>query len=422
MPEENALSPREREILQLAATGLTNREIAQKLTISPNTVKVHLSNIFEKTGVSSRTEATLYGMEHGIVEVPGGGEAGAGQTTWRDLARKYLWVGAALLLLLAVFLVTFSTNVLFPAPTPEPAALAERWKELAPMPEPRARMAAAAYDGEIYAIAGEGPQGVSGDVFRYTPATDTWAVLSDKPTQVADVQGVLIGEKIYVPGGRLASGMPTDVLEIYDPRQDAWETGAKLPKAVSAYALADFEGQLYLLGGWDGERALDSVYVYDPAGDAWREGTPMAVARQDAGAVALADKIVVLGGRNDRGALKEARAYFPSRDASNEVPWETFADLPESRYGFGAASIYDKIYVIGGTSENEGRDKTLIAFQFNGDSWDSLTIDVVEYLIETTLLPLGSQIYIISPTTMGIETSLWRYQAYFFEIFIPIVK
>ena len=72
MPNNNTLSSREEEILQLVATGLTNREIAQKLTISPNTVKVHLSNIYEKINVASRTEATLYGIEHGIVDVPGG--------------------------------------------------------------------------------------------------------------------------------------------------------------------------------------------------------------------------------------------------------------------------------------------------------------------------------------------------------------
>ncbi len=71
MPEGKKLSEREEQILQLVATGMTNREIAQELTISPNTVKVHLSNMFEKIGVASRTEATLYAIEHGVVDVPG---------------------------------------------------------------------------------------------------------------------------------------------------------------------------------------------------------------------------------------------------------------------------------------------------------------------------------------------------------------
>ncbi len=291
MTNENILSSREEEILQLVATGLTNREIAQKLTISPNTVKVHLSNIYEKIQVASRTEATLYGIEHGIVDMPGGETEVVPPEElpqWRVLLDKYMWVWVSVVFVLLVAAVTVGVNLLTREPSPEEIALADaeaRWQELAPMPEPRAGMAAVAYDGDIYAIAGEGPQGVQGTVFRYNPENDTWETLSDKPTPVTDVKGALIGEKIYVPGGLTEDGIPTAILEIYDPRTDTWEVGASLPKAISAYALADFEGQLYLFGGWDGEGALADVLVYDPVGDAWRQGTPMATAKYDGGAV-----------------------------------------------------------------------------------------------------------------------------------------
>jgi LuxR family transcriptional regulator, maltose regulon positive regulatory protein len=51
------LSPREQEILELVAAGLTNQEIADKLVISPETVKKHAGTIYGKLGVRSRTEA-----------------------------------------------------------------------------------------------------------------------------------------------------------------------------------------------------------------------------------------------------------------------------------------------------------------------------------------------------------------------------
>jgi DNA-binding NarL/FixJ family response regulator len=51
------LSEREAEVLGLVAQGMTNTQIAQRLTVSDNTVKFHLQNIYQKLGVSNRTEA-----------------------------------------------------------------------------------------------------------------------------------------------------------------------------------------------------------------------------------------------------------------------------------------------------------------------------------------------------------------------------
>lgn len=60
------LTPREIEIVSAVATGLCNKEIAQKLTISERTVKHHLTNIFGKVGVSNRLELALFALGHGL--------------------------------------------------------------------------------------------------------------------------------------------------------------------------------------------------------------------------------------------------------------------------------------------------------------------------------------------------------------------
>jgi DNA-binding CsgD family transcriptional regulator len=65
----SALSPREQEVLELTATGMTNDEVAAGLSISVHAVKFHLAAIYRKLRVSNRTEATVLYLRHAL---PGG--------------------------------------------------------------------------------------------------------------------------------------------------------------------------------------------------------------------------------------------------------------------------------------------------------------------------------------------------------------
>lgn len=64
---EQALTERELYVLRLVASGATNSEIAEKLSISINTVKSHLKNILEKLQLENRTQAATYALKHGLV-------------------------------------------------------------------------------------------------------------------------------------------------------------------------------------------------------------------------------------------------------------------------------------------------------------------------------------------------------------------
>ena len=65
--EELGITRRELEILSLIASGLSNREIAEKLFVSENTVKTHSSRLFEKMSVKRRTQAVQAGKEFGLI-------------------------------------------------------------------------------------------------------------------------------------------------------------------------------------------------------------------------------------------------------------------------------------------------------------------------------------------------------------------
>jgi DNA-binding NarL/FixJ family response regulator len=66
---EEDLSPREIEVLQLVARGYANKEIAARLTITEATVKTHLAHIFQKLGVTDRTEAVTTAVQRNIIRL-----------------------------------------------------------------------------------------------------------------------------------------------------------------------------------------------------------------------------------------------------------------------------------------------------------------------------------------------------------------
>jgi DNA-binding NarL/FixJ family response regulator len=61
------LTEREREVLMLLLQGLANKQIARALDITEKTVKVHLTNVFRRIGVSDRTQAALWAERHGLL-------------------------------------------------------------------------------------------------------------------------------------------------------------------------------------------------------------------------------------------------------------------------------------------------------------------------------------------------------------------
>lgn len=65
--EDLGITRRELEILELIAEGMSNREIAEKLYVSENTVKTHSSRVFDKLGARRRTQAVQFGKEFGLL-------------------------------------------------------------------------------------------------------------------------------------------------------------------------------------------------------------------------------------------------------------------------------------------------------------------------------------------------------------------
>jgi DNA-binding CsgD family transcriptional regulator/N-acetylneuraminic acid mutarotase len=365
--DKEFLTERELEIVRAVATGATNQQIAQELTISVNTVKVHLKNIFAKLDTQSRTEVALYAVKEGLIEVKrpapteAQGPVAHAETLDREpiSRRKRVILVATMVFAAALMLLPRAQISTVAAPGNEfvdegasaahagPAVQLQRWNSMAPLPTPRSRLAAVYHEGKIYAIGGDTPDGASAAVEEYDPATNSWRVRNPKPTAVHNVGAAIIGGKVFVPGGYSADGVVVAELEVYDPQSDSWESGAPMPVPLCAYSIAAAEGKLYTFGGWDGTAYVASTYEYDPRTDTWSEKTPMQSPRGFGGAAASEGRVYVVGGYDGQREFATVLEYDPSAEGQGS-PWRERAPLGMRRGGLGVAAIAGNLYAVGG--------------------------------------------------------------------------
>ncbi|MHB1354741.1 MAG: LuxR C-terminal-related transcriptional regulator [Anaerolineae bacterium] len=445
------LSERELELLALLVTGATNQQIALKLHISVNTVKTHLRNIFYKLGVESRTEATLYAIQHNLVQMSAIAVAGA-STEVEEIEpvpphppevmspQRLLWAPTwGVYTVLAVVLAILAAGVFWPLQAartatasnpfidpstgqeaPLPTSIGSRWHKQPTLGQPRARFAQVTVSGTVYVIAGLTGEGWTAAVESYSPVEKRWQRRTDKPIPVANISAVLVDGLIYVPGGLDASSQAINVLEIYDPETDSWRSGAPLPRPVCAYAIAPTAGGFYLFGGWDGSNYLRSVYYYDVAADAWYEETLLRTPIGFAAAATGDGVIYLVGGYDGKSVLATCESFDPSLARAGQDPWRTLAPLTTARAGLGLAALNGSLYAVGGgwlspITNNERYDvANNIWSTFDTpfiSAWRSLGLSTIDTHDGTFLVAVGGW-------SGGYLAATWFYQAVF-RVYLP---
>ena len=445
MPEfGEPLTERETELLQLVATGVTNRQVAQRLNISVNTVKVHLRNIYTKLGAESRTEATMIAVREGMVTVEGTETPPAGAESTSSLAQlPFLELAPKpplpwfkrLALLAALLIVVTGVAVTWPYDRPQGVALdlppalesggsapqvhpaeGSLWREQAQMPTRRAHLATAVAAGRIFAIAGQTPEGSTPVVEIYHPGDDIWSRGADKPTPTSYVSAAVVGAEILVPGGCDAENTPTSKVEAYSLTDDVWHELSPLPEPRCAYALASLEDLLYLFGGWDGQRYVGTVFIYDSQNEAWTEGTPMTTERGLAAAAVLAGHLYVVGGYDGTQELSTCTVYNPA-----EETWEECTPLAVGRAGLGLVPLGGQLYAIGG-----GGRRTYLGFNErynpNDDRWSAVETPIVGEWRSPGVVVMDNAVYAIGGWSSDYLSLNQVFEPLPFQIFVPVTR
>ena len=430
------LTRREKELLRLVATGITNQQVAHRLHISVNTVKVHLRNIYTKLGAESRTEATMIAVREGLIVVDGIEPAAETATDEAavpapepplPLFQRVALVAAALLVVAGMVLTWPRSRpqaengpdlpleqVRDGTPTTWSSSAESSWHERAQMPTRRAYLALAVADDRFFAIGGQTPEGPTAAVEIYSPEEDLWGRGADLPTPATYIAAATIGDRIFVPGGCDGQGTPSRTLAVYEVAADAWEEAAPLPEPRCAYALTAFAGRLYLFGGWDGERYVATVYVYDPETDAWTTAPPMSTARGFAAAAPLGERIYVVGGYDGHRELTTCAVYDPSTTA-----WDACAPLTVERGGLGLVPLGGQLYAIGG-----GGWTSYLGFNERydpgNDTWRTIATPLTGEWRSPGVIVFEDTIYAIGGWNGDYLSMNQSYEPLPFHIFIPV--
>jgi N-acetylneuraminic acid mutarotase len=185
----------------------------------------------------------------------------------------------------------------------------DEWKEGKPLPSPRGALTAEFINGTLYALGGLNSSQIPVNTNEaYNPETNTWTVKTPMPSARHHLASAVIDGKLFAIGGRiLGNGVDSEDMdeplsnfnrnEMYDPETDKWTVKQPMLNKRSATAAASANGQIYVFGGEDAEKAMDSVEKYDPVTNKWTYEPSMPSPRMGLDAITVDNKIYTVGGQ-----------------------------------------------------------------------------------------------------------------------------
>lgn len=380
------LTERELEVVRLLATGAGNKEIAAQLYLSPNTVKVHLRNIFTKLEAQSRVEVTMIAVRNGWVTLtpePANGKA-AGAAESAAVAPS----GDS------------PVAVIENAPSPRTAATdSDAQAAIAPAISAEPAEATVAIQQEQPAQATSQPSTTAASAAAPATPEDTGATarvatavpVAPNPQPLPALpmwrRALIVVTLLLIVAGSLAS-LPvlgsdsapsadgTDLTDNTTLSSDLlapgeatrWYLRGALPAARARSAAAGVGNLIYLIGGETNQTASGDVLVFDPRSNAW---TPLSAPKPtpvwNAAAAAVGRLIYVAGGATANGAPTDRLEVF---DTAANV-WRSLRPLPAPMTGHSMAALDGRLYVFGDKSNNPGTVDSFV-YDIAGDAWQPI--------------------------------------------------
>jgi N-acetylneuraminic acid mutarotase len=195
-------------------------------------------------------------------------------------------------------------------------------------------------------------------------AQGKWVKLAPFPEPAEELLGAAANGKLYVFCGLAPGWKPIGMVYEYDPATDKWAKKEPMPLLSHHVAFTELRGKIYAFGGFvlpaSGPAAwvpIDNAWEYDPASDHWKALAPMPSKRGSPVAATVGDKMYVIGGATTPPGSKETAVHpalphvsvgtVEEYDPATNT-WRQRASMPTPRNHATAGVVNGKIYVIGG--------------------------------------------------------------------------
>jgi N-acetylneuraminic acid mutarotase len=179
-----------------------------------------------------------------------------------------------------------------------------------------------------------------------------WTSGSHIPTPRSEVSATSLGDAVYVIGGFDKDGHPTNIVEVYDIKNNTWKTAAPLPHPLHHTASTSFDGKVYVIGGFLDSQWTPSnrLFIYDPLENQWHEGKKMPTARGALTANFIDGILYAVGGQSFFSSSSSPSGILTTNEAYDSASntWTTKAPMRTARHHAASAVVNGMLYVIGG--------------------------------------------------------------------------
>lgn len=221
------------------------------------------------------------------------------------------------------------------------------------MREARSEIHATTLDRKLYIAGGIGLFRVLDSCEALDLVTNVWTRCGTLPRPLHHVAMAADDHHVYASGGYVALPFEADQeagLFRYEGRTKNWLEMGKLPHPMGQHVMLHFDGSLYIAGGQDDGRDLDTLWRYDIAEERWHAMQPMPTPRHSHAIAVSGNHLYVTGGRS--AALGTEIGRIEVYDFTENI-WKRLPDMPVGRGGHGTVVHQNRLHVFGGESLSE---------------------------------------------------------------------